>query len=150
MGSSPKSKSPRPLIRQHSREPSESPRFNGGPAPSPIRPLRRQSPVRVSLSPFHSFNGGPAQLPVSVYNPLPRRILSPRSMTQAAQAPDIPNLVLHNDWLNQQSSYRRNGQQQQLLYHQRNELPPRLSPSRRSAQSVSIFEPFRNHMHTES
>ena len=150
MGSSPKSKSPRPLIRQHSRKPSVSPRFNGGPALSPIGPLRRQSPVMDSLSsPFPSFNGGPAQLPVSVDNPLPRRI-HPRSITQAAQAPDIPNLVLHNDWLNQQSSYRRNGQRQRLLYLQRNELPPRLSPSRRSAQSVSIFEPFRNHMHTES
>lgn len=87
---------------------------------SPIGPgpLQRQIAVKDSMLP--SFNGGPVQPPVSFYLP-PRIKMSPRSS---------------------------NSDQLQREFQQQTELPPRLSPSRRSAQAVSIFEPFRNHVHT--
>ena len=123
--------------------PSVSPRINVVPAPSPIGPLQRQSPVRDSMPPVPSFND-----PVSVYYPLPRRIkMSPRSITHL---PPPPELVAQHAWLNFQDQNRGNFEQLQREFQQQTELSPRLSPSRRSAQAVSIFEPFRNHMHTES
>ena len=112
-------------------------------------PLQRQIAVRdYSMSPVPSFNGGPVQPPVSVYNPLPPRIkMSPRSITHLPPPPPPPpprSLVNHNAWLNFQDQNRGNFEQ----FQRQQELPPRLSPSRRSAQAVSIFEPFRNHVHT--
>ena len=137
------SKLPKALSRQHSREhsvPSVSPRFNVGLAPSSIRPLQRQIAVRDSVS----FNG--PNDPVSVYQ-LPRRIimpplppLPPQSITQRLIPP--PNLVALNDRL----KFQQRNQQTQQQFQQQTELPPRVSPSRRGA--VSIFEPFRNHVHT--
>lgn len=147
MKSSQKSKSPRALSRQHSREPSVSPRFNGGPALSSIRLLRRQSPVRDSLSPFPSFNGGPALSPVSVYNPLPRRIQ--RSITQLARVPSPPKLVALNDWLNFQDQNRVHLQQAQQQFQKQTELPLRITPRSRAAQaahSIDTNAPFRARM----
>ena len=140
--------------------PSVSPRVNVVPAPSPIGPgpLQRQIAVKDSMSPFPSFNGGPAQPPVSVYYPLPRRIqmppLPPQSITHL-QPPDLVNHKAFLDFQDQQNrekrvNFERLQREFQQQLQQQQELSPRLSPSRRSAQAVSIFEPFRNHMHTES
>lgn len=142
MKSSQKSKSPRALSRQHSREPSISPRFNGCPAPSPIGLLRRQSPVRDSLSPFPSFNGGPAmQSSLSDYNPLPpRRPIDPQSITQTAPVPEIPNLLLLNDHLRFKDQCLHDMKQRQEYYKKQCELPPR------GDWSV----PFRNRMESNT
>ena len=136
--------SPKALSRQHSRAPSVpsvSPRFNVGLAPSPIRPLQRQSPVRDSMSPFPSFNGGPAQPPVSVY--LPRRIMNPQSITQL-RVPHIPDLVAQNDWL----IFQRQNMGRLNEFQSRCVLPPRVAPGSRPPYD-SIFEQFRNHMRIE-
>jgi len=152
MGSSPESKSPIiALGRQHSRSPSpigpqsrdalSSPfsRFNGGPAPSPIIPLRRQSPVRAQIMP--------------VYNPLPPRIkMSPRSITQAPA--ELINRLIADEQLRQKNLRVLREQslqeaEQRRLDFQASQLPPILTPRRRAAQaaqSIDINAPFRARM----
>jgi len=103
---------------------------------------------RDALSPFSRFDQ--AQLPVSVYNPLPRRMMSPRSITQATPVPVIPDLVRENEWQKLQEQNRVNFGLQRQQFERQTELPPRLSPNRRSAQAVSIFELFKKRMHMES
>jgi hypothetical protein len=131
------SSSPKALSRQHSRDPSVhsvSPRFNGGPAPSPI-----------------------GLLPASGENPLPPRIyrgiqMTSRSITQQPQIPTIPNLVRQNEWMNfQHQNMLRNAQDE---FQRRTLMPPRLSPGSLAASILDPildpFAPFRNHMRMES
>ena len=145
--SSSESKSPKALSRQHTKSPSLSPRFSVGLTPSPIRPLQRQRPVRDSMLQFTSFNGGPAQPPVTVYNPLPRRRqmipnqVSPQSITQP-RIPTIPNLVA----LNNRAIF----QEAQRQFQRQTVIPPRRLPGSLAASILDPFAPFRNHMHMES
>jgi hypothetical protein len=123
-------KAPKALSRQHSRDPSISPRFNGGPAPSPI-----------------------GLLPASVENPLPPRIyrgiqLTSRSITQRPRIPipTVPNLVRQYEWRKFQD------QNMGLLdaedaFQRQALMPPRLSPGRLAASIIDPFAPFRNHIH---
>ena len=121
-----KSESPKALSRQHSREPSVSKR--GDPAANGL--LRRQTAVTESV------------------DPLPRRL--PPAEIPPPNAPDPPpNIFNMHNYLNLQENWR-NGDVKRRAQVSSSNLPRRLSPSRRSAHSVSIFEPFRNHMHMES
>ena len=86
----------------------------------------------------------------SFENPLPPRIIkiSPRSITQAAPDADWIKKLMADQQLSQANlSILR---KQALEEASRYKLPSRLPPSSRAAQAVSIFEPFRNHMHMES
>jgi hypothetical protein len=76
--------------------------------------------------------------------------MRPQSITQDRGPSPPPNLVAQNALLNfnQDRDHRiANFNLLQQQYDQQFVLPLRVSPSRRD---VSIFEPFRNHMHMES
>jgi hypothetical protein len=149
MTTSQKSKSHSPILkalsRQHSLRRQDAWSHFEVPAMQSTVPRAALPQSRDALlSPFSRFNQ--AQLPVSVYNPLPRR-MSPRSITQATPVPVIPDLVRENEWQKLQEQNRVNFGLQRQQFERQTELPPRLSPRRRSDQAVSTFEQFKKHMH---
>ena len=103
------------------------------------KPLERQPGIEPSFSPTR-FNDA------SEENPLPRRIINPRSITQR-RVPTPPNLLALNDWRILQEINRGRlltPKDANAAFRGRTELPRRVSPSHRNAVSISNpFEPFR-------